>query len=48
MGVRWRTTGEDRTRLCVEEYGRIYLMELARAAVSFDCVGALLLEIRHV
>ena len=33
------------TRLGVEEYGRNYLMELARAAVICEFVGAQLVEI---
>ena len=33
------------TRLRVEEYSKIYLMELARAAVSCECAGAQLVEI---
>ena len=44
-GLCWRTAGEDRTRLSVEEYGRNYVMELARAGVLFECVGAQLMEI---
>ena len=45
MYARWRRAGEDRTRLRVKEYGRKYLMELARSAVSCECVGAHLVEI---
>ena len=44
-GLCWRTAGEDRTRLSVEEYGRNYVMELARAGVLCECVGAQLMEI---
>ena len=45
MGLRRRTAGEDRTSLRVEEYGKNYLMEVARASVSCECVGAQLVEI---
>ena len=37
--------GGDRTGLRVEEYGWNYLIELAGAAVSFECVGSQLVEI---
>ena len=32
------------TRLSVEEYGRKYLLELARAAVVWKCVGVQLMD----
>ena len=44
MGLGWRAVGGHRTRLRVEEYGWDYLMELARAAVSCECVGAQLVR----
>ena len=43
--MRCHTAGGDRTRLRVEEYGKNYLMELARADVFCECVGAQLVEI---
>ena len=43
--MRWRTAVEDTKRLRVDEYGKDYLMELARAAVICECVGAELVEI---
>ena len=45
VGVRWRAIVEDTTRLRVEEYGKKYLIELSRAAVSCECVGPQLVEI---
>ena len=44
MGLRRRVAGGDRTGLRVEEYGKNYLMELARAAVICECVGAQLMD----
>ena len=41
----WRTAGGDMTRLRVEEYSKIYLMELARAAMICECVDTQLVEI---
>ena len=43
-GLRWRTAVEDTTRVSVEEYVRRYLLELTRAAVMWECVGAQLME----
>ena len=43
--VLWRTAVGARIRLCAEEYGRNYLLELARAVVMWECVGAQLVEI---
>ena len=48
MGVHWRTDVGAMTRLRVEKYGRKYLLELARAVGVRECVGARLLEHRHV
>ena len=48
VGVRWRTADGPLTRFSVKEYGRKYLREMERAAVVFDCVGALMAEMRHV
>ena len=48
MIVRWRTADGALTRLRVEEYDRRYLMNLVRAAVVWDCVGARLVKIGHV
>ena len=48
MGVRWRIADGALTRFSVKEYGRQYLREMERAAVLFDCDGALLAEMRHV
>ena len=45
MGLHWRAVGGVRTGLRVEEYDRNYLVEMARAAVICECVGAQLLEI---
>ena len=46
--VRWRTADGALTRLSVDEYGRKFLLELARAIVVWDCVGARLVEIVQV
>ena len=45
MGLHRRAAGGDRTGLRVEEYSWNYLIELAVAAVSCECVGAQLVEI---
>ena len=42
--MRWRTAVEGTTRLRVEEYVRRYLLELVRAFVMRECVGAQLME----
>ena len=44
MGVRWRTADGALTRLNVDEYVRKNLLELARAAVVWECFGAWLME----
>ena len=48
MGLRRCAAGGDSTGLRVDEYGWNYLIELARAAVICECVGARLVEMRHV
>ena len=48
MIVRWRTADGALTRLRVDEYGRRYLLNLVRATVVRDCVGARLVKIGHV
>ena len=48
MVVRRRTADGALTRLSVVERGRKLLLELARAAVVRDCVGARLVKIGHV
>ena len=40
----WRTAFGGRTRLSFEKYGRKYLLELASAAVVWECFGAPLME----
>ena len=37
--VRWRTASGDMTRLSVKDFGRKYLLELARAAVVYECLA---------
>ena len=48
LGVLWRTADGALTRLSVKERGRKFLLELARAIVVWDCVGARLVEIVQV
>ena len=48
MGVHWSTADVALTRFSVKDYDRQYLRELQRAAVVYECVGARLVEIRHV
>ena len=44
VGGRWRTAGEAKSFLKLKEYSRKYLLELASAAVVWECVGARLME----
>ena len=43
-----RLVSGDKIRLSVEEFGRKYLLELARAALALECVGTRLLELWQV
>ena len=46
--MRWRTADGALASLSVDERGRKFLLELARAIVVWDCVGARLGEIGQV
>ena len=48
VGVLWRTADGALTLLSVDERGRKFLLELGRAIVVWDCVGAQLVEIGQV